>query len=310
MEAPNIRSGHNQDKPNHVKRQSRASCLTIETGACQPARVTCSVCETMGEPLEMVFCPKCRTLCHPPCTKFEETPRKSGECAKWYCQRCVKGKQVKEPEHSQKELRGAPPTKEGASYPLEDMLARLLKEYLDLQKGKGRVSKDSENTDPKPQEAMPVMSQEKNTLAEMKNKKYSFGRDKVAKAFDMLVQKGLNLPPCKRPLEAGMFNESNYCPYHRILGHTIEDCWVLKDLLEKKANSMTLPATVLAHLGRKHAPLPDKNKGKQKARYVSRPNTPSQFEEGDMVYMLGHSKPSVNGETRAEWRGPYIVEQA
>jgi hypothetical protein len=25
----------------------------------------------------------------------------------------------------------------------------------------------------------------------------------------------------------------NFCPYHRILGHPIEDCWVFKDRVER-----------------------------------------------------------------------------
>lgn len=40
--------------------------------------------------------------------------------------------------------------------------------------------------------------------------------------FQVLTRSGLKLPECKRPLEANMTNEPNYCPYHRILGHKIE----------------------------------------------------------------------------------------
>lgn len=310
MENLNIRSGRNQSKPSNDRKQARASCLTIETEACQPSYAMCKVCNIAGECEEMVSCPKCGILCHPPCTKFEEAPRKHGECARWRCLRCVKGKQAIEPETTQEESKGVPPSEIGTSFPLEGMLAELLQEYLNFQARHGRVSKGLENTAPNSQKLTPAVSQEKNTLAELKNKTYSFGRDKVAKAFNMMVQSGLSLPACKRPMEAGMTNDHNYCPYHRILGHTIEDCWVFKDLLERKSNDMTLPATVLSCLGKAHAPLSGKDKRRQKARSASRPKTPSQFEEGDMVSMLGHSKSSINGQITAEWRGPYIVEQA
>ncbi|XP_078160179.1 uncharacterized protein LOC144555652 [Carex rostrata] len=72
------------------------------------------------------------------------------------------------------------------------------------------------------------------TLDELKNKKYSFKREKTFKIFKQALEDGLELPICKRPEEASMVNHPKYCPYHRILGHTIEDCWAFKDLVEQK----------------------------------------------------------------------------
>jgi hypothetical protein len=42
-------------------------------------------------------------------------------------------------------------------------------------------------------------------------------------------------------------SDSNYCPYHRVLGHPIEDCWVFKDWVEKGYTEgiIELPPNVL-----------------------------------------------------------------
>lgn len=41
------------------------------------------------------------------------------------------------------------------------------------------------------------------------------------------------LPTSTRPAQSNMVNEPNYCPLHRSLSHTIEDCFIFKDWLEK-----------------------------------------------------------------------------
>lgn len=72
------------------------------------------------------------------------------------------------------------------------------------------------------------------TLDEQRNKKYSFKREKTFKIFKQALEDGIDLPQCKRPEDAGLVNHPKYYPYHRVLGHTIEDCWVFKDLIEQK----------------------------------------------------------------------------
>jgi hypothetical protein len=49
--------------------------------------------------------------------------------------------------------------------------------------------------------------------------------------------------PSKRPEDADKSDEPNFYPYHRVLGHSIEDCWVFKDWVEKayKNGEITLP---------------------------------------------------------------------
>lgn len=63
---------------------------------------------------------------------------------------------------------------------------------------------------------------------------YSFRQDKVMEIFQSAIRGGLELPASKRPMEMLKANYPNYSPYHRILGHPIEDCWVLKDIVERK----------------------------------------------------------------------------
>ena len=79
------------------------------------------------------------------------------------------------------------------------------------------------------------------------NRTYSFRRDKVAKIFKDALRDKLPLPECKRPKEADRCDEPNFCPYHRVLGHTIENCYVFKDLIERKYRSgeIVLPQSVL-----------------------------------------------------------------
>lgn len=71
-------------------------------------------------------------------------------------------------------------------------------------------------------------------LEEFKNKTYSFKREKVRKLFNEVTRQSfLALPNPTKPDEVDKVNEPNYCPYHRHLGHTIEDDYPFKEWLEK-----------------------------------------------------------------------------
>ena len=85
------------------------------------------------------------------------------------------------------------------------------------------------------------------TLTEKKNYMYSFRRDKVANIFRDAMKDNLPLPKCKRPQDADKFDRPNFCPYHRVLGHSIEDCFVFKDVIETKYRDgeIALPESVL-----------------------------------------------------------------
>jgi hypothetical protein len=81
------------------------------------------------------------------------------------------------------------------------------------------------------------------SLKQKKSKPYSFRKDKVAQIFRGALKNGLVLPASKCPEDANKSDEPNFCLYHRILGYSIEDCWVFKDWVEKayKNGEITLP---------------------------------------------------------------------
>ncbi|KAL0924292.1 hypothetical protein M5K25_005106 [Dendrobium thyrsiflorum] len=87
------------------------------------------------------------------------------------------------------------------------------------------------------------------SLKEKMNREYSFKRESVAKLFKQALNAGLELPECKRPEEADQNDNPSYCPYHRVISHPIEDCYVFKDWLEKKYRDgeFTLSNSVLVH---------------------------------------------------------------
>jgi hypothetical protein len=86
-------------------------------------------------------------------------------------------------------------------------------------------------------------SQAFETLKQKKIKLYSFRRDKISQIFRGAVKNSLALSASKRPEDADKSDEPNFCPYHRVLGHSIEDCWVFMDWVEKayKNGEIALP---------------------------------------------------------------------
>ncbi|KAL0905425.1 hypothetical protein M5K25_023845 [Dendrobium thyrsiflorum] len=87
------------------------------------------------------------------------------------------------------------------------------------------------------------------SLKDKMNKEYSFKRESVAKLFRQALKTGLELPECKRPEESKHTSDPNYCPYHRVVSHPIEDCYIFKDWLERKyrKGELTLSDNVLSH---------------------------------------------------------------
>jgi hypothetical protein len=81
------------------------------------------------------------------------------------------------------------------------------------------------------------------TLKVKRSRPYSFLRSKTTQIFEQALKSGLTLPACKRPTDIDKANEGEFCPYHRVLGHTIEECWVFKDLIENgyKDGTIQLP---------------------------------------------------------------------
>ncbi|KAL0927954.1 hypothetical protein M5K25_002182 [Dendrobium thyrsiflorum] len=87
------------------------------------------------------------------------------------------------------------------------------------------------------------------SLKDKMNKEYSFKRESVAKLFRQALKAGMELPECKRSEESKHSGDPNYCPYHRVISHPIEDCYVFKDWLERKykKGEFTLSDNVLIH---------------------------------------------------------------
>ncbi|KAL0914586.1 hypothetical protein M5K25_014947 [Dendrobium thyrsiflorum] len=70
-------------------------------------------------------------------------------------------------------------------------------------------------------------------LQERLNKEYPFKRESVRKIFKFLVKKNiLAFSANKRVEEEGQTEHPLYCPFHRHIGHVIEDCYVFKDRVE------------------------------------------------------------------------------
>lgn len=63
-------------------------------------------------------------------------------------------------------------------------------------------------------------------------KTYSFKNDIVDTWFHLLEKSSkLKLPKIRHPDEVGTLGDSNYCKYHRMLGHPTKNCYFLKDIL-------------------------------------------------------------------------------
>jgi hypothetical protein len=89
------------------------------------------------------------------------------------------------------------------------------------QSGNSDTSGNNYNRGPRPNSG--GSSQAFETLTQKKTKPYSFRREKVAQIFRGALKNGLDLPASKRPEDANKSDEPNFCPYHRVLGHVIED---------------------------------------------------------------------------------------
>ncbi|KAM1773934.1 hypothetical protein ACFX12_043368 [Malus domestica] len=76
----------------------------------------------------------------------------------------------------------------------------------------------------------------KNILRELEQKVYPFpDSDMDAMLDDLLEKKVIELPECKHPEEMNRTNDPKYCKYHRIVGHHVGKCFILKELIMKLA---------------------------------------------------------------------------
>uniref|UniRef100_J3MCF0 RNA-directed DNA polymerase n=1 Tax=Oryza brachyantha TaxID=4533 RepID=J3MCF0_ORYBR len=91
-----------------------------------------------------------------------------------------------------------------------------------------------------------TMAGRRPTLIERQNREYSFPAEEVHDLFAGLRELNLiELPKSKRPEESAKVNEPNFCHYHRILGHTLKDCFVVKNIIQKLIDEGTVDADLL-----------------------------------------------------------------
>lgn len=71
-------------------------------------------------------------------------------------------------------------------------------------------------------------------IRELLNKQYVFRRDLVKSLFEQMNEHHLlTLPNPTRPDQVNMVENNLYCPYHRYVGHKIEDCIAFKEWLQR-----------------------------------------------------------------------------
>ena len=74
-------------------------------------------------------------------------------------------------------------------------------------------------------------------MHDLLKKSYIFRRELVKDMFDQLMEhRALNLPEPQRPDQVNMDDNPLYCPYHRYIGHAIEDCITFKEWLQRAVN--------------------------------------------------------------------------
>ncbi|WRX20640.1 Retrotransposon gag domain - like 10 [Theobroma cacao] len=91
-----------------------------------------------------------------------------------------------------------------------------------------KVTTDSKKT--QEMKLGPSQDKKKVSLKERQEKNYPFPDSDIAGMLEELLKaKLIQLPEMKRQEEADQVNDSNYCKYHRLIGHPIEKCFVLKN---------------------------------------------------------------------------------
>ncbi len=82
-----------------------------------------------------------------------------------------------------------------------------------------------------------VGGRQRSTLQDLLKKQYIFRRELVKDIFNQLMEhRALNLPEPRRPDQVTMTDNPLYYPYHRYVGHAIEDCIAFKEWLQRAVN--------------------------------------------------------------------------
>jgi hypothetical protein len=87
----------------------------------------------------------------------------------------------------------------------------------------------------------PMGFRQRSNIQELLKKQYIFRREMIKGFFNQVVaHKHLNLPEPKRPDQVNMTDNPLYCPYHRYVGHVIEDCVAFKEWLQRAIDEKRL----------------------------------------------------------------------
>ena len=74
-------------------------------------------------------------------------------------------------------------------------------------------------------------------MQELLKKQYVFRRELIKDMFDQVMEhRALNLPEPRRPDQVRMTDNPLFCPYHRYVGHVIEDCVTFKEWIQRAIN--------------------------------------------------------------------------
>ncbi|KAM1718122.1 hypothetical protein ACFX11_025875 [Malus domestica] len=99
-----------------------------------------------------------------------------------------------------------------------------------------KISSKTKAKEIKRSEPLRTQNRYKSTLRELEHKAYPFPDSNMdAMLDDLLENKVIELPECKRPEEMNCINDLKYCKYHRIVSHPVGKCFVLKELIMKLA---------------------------------------------------------------------------
>lgn len=70
----------------------------------------------------------------------------------------------------------------------------------------------------------------------MEERTYPFPDSNVSRMLDDLLEKKIiKLSKCKRLKEMGHTNDPKYCKYHRVVSHSVDKCFILKDIIIRLA---------------------------------------------------------------------------
>jgi hypothetical protein len=87
----------------------------------------------------------------------------------------------------------------------------------------------------------PAGARPRPNLQELLRKQYVFRREMIKGFFNQVVAHNhLNLPEPKRPDQVNLTDNPLYCPYHRYVGHVIEDCVAFKEWLQRAIDEKRL----------------------------------------------------------------------